>query len=214
MNWKIISFYTADYADEVAILKASLEKFNLPHDIELVSNKGNWKENAFYKIPFIIKKLKQYKHPLVWLDADAEVLQYPIEFDNLEGILMAGIYSPLNPPEYVSNTIYLTPSEDVFQFLTEVQNFIKAVPNAYDRKLVGEQFYMQKVLESNDWKGRLKFKVLPYSYGLPSYWGKLTDRKLDKCYKEAPVISQRQASRRKNPEKRVLYKQHGFNIND
>ena len=213
MNWKIISFYTDDYRDEVSVLEKSLDRLSLPYDLEFVKSKGDWKENAFYKIPFIIRKLKQYGHPLVWLDADAEVLQFPEEFNNVGDSLMAGIYSRLEPREYVSNTIYLVPSEEVFGFLKEVYKFITEVPTAYDSRMVGEQFYMQKILEANNWKERLRFKEFPYSYGLPSYWGKDKNPKHN-CYKEAPVISQRQASRRKNPVKRKLYITHKININD
>ena len=228
MSWKVISFYTLDYSDEVAILIESLEKFKIPYDIEAVKNKGAWKENAFYKIPFIIKKLKQYNHPLVWLDADAKVVQYPEEFNNLGDTLMAGIHSPINKPipgvhihtlnEYVSNTIYLTPTKEVHTYLKEVHKFVKQAPNIYNAKMVGEQFYMQKVLDANNWMVRLKYRDLPYSYGLPSYWGKKSRgdawAKIFAFYTKAPVIVQRQASRRRCPEKVELYTKLGLSLTD
>jgi len=226
MNWKVISFYTPDYKDEVDILIKSLDSFKIPYDIECVKSKGEWKENACYKIPFIIKKLRQYNHPLVWLDADAKVVQYPIEFDNMGDHLMGGIYTPFKKQirnyhirvlhEYVSNTIYFVPSKEVFSFLEEVNKFIKEAPNAYDHKGVGEQFYMTQILESNNWVERLKFREMPYSYGIPSYWGIKggPNSKIFDCYKEAPVIVQRQASRRKDPVKKKHYQSLGLSIVD
>jgi len=118
--WKFISFYTPDYKDEIAVLEDSLIGTPCTYDIEMVKSKGDWKKNAFYKIPFIVKKLKQYKHPLVWVDADAKVVSYPEMFDNMDDALMGGIISPLDG-EYVSNTIYLVPSKEVFDFLKEIQ---------------------------------------------------------------------------------------------
>lgn len=211
MKWKVISFFTEDYKDEVAILIKSLNAFKISYDIEGVKDRGSWKKNAFYKIPFIVKKLKQYNHPLVWLDADAEVIQYPSLFDELESTLMAGIYSPLKKREYVSNTIYFVPSVEVSGYLKEVEKFIKEVPNAYNRNLVGEQLYMQKVLEANNWKERLNFKELPYSYGMPSYWKECAYSHL---YKEPFVIKQRQASRRKDFIKKKYYESLGLSLVD
>lgn len=228
MNWKVISFYTPDYKDEVDILIKSLENFKIPHDIECIKSKGKWKKNAFYKIPFIIKKLKQYNHPLVWLDADAQVVQFPSEFDNMGESLMGGIHSPIKKPipgfrvntlnEYISNTIYLTPSKEVFDFFEIILDFVKQAPSVYDSKMVGEQFYMQKVLDSRGWMERLKFKDLPYSYGIPSYWGNKNRgniwNKIFALYTEAPVIVQRQASRRKSPDKAKLYTKLGLSLTD
>lgn len=209
MKWEVISFYTSDYKEEIAVLIKSLETFEIPYDIESVKDRGSWKVNAFYKIPFIIKKLKCAKQPLVWLDADAEVIQYPSVFNNLESVLMAGIYSPLKEREYVSNTIYLVPSKEMFNYLKEVEKFIKEVPNAYNFRMVGEQFYMQKILEANEWKKHLNFKELPYSYGMPSYW---QGCEFSELYKQPFVIKQYQVSRRKDPKKMKHYKSLGLSL--
>jgi hypothetical protein len=70
---------------------------------------------------------------------------------------------------------------------------------------------MQKVLESNNWKTRLRFKELPYSYGMASYWKTCAYKNL--C-KEDFVIKQRQASRRKDPVKMNYYKSLGLSLVD
>ena len=211
MSWKVISFYTEDYKDEVATLIKSLDMLKLPYDIECVKSKGNWKKNTFQKIPYIVKKLKQYNHPLLWLDADAEVIQYPVLIDSIGDALMAGVYTPLKSHEFVSNTMYFVPSKEVFEYLRETNKFIEELPNAYDTRCVGEQYYMQVVLEANRWKEHLRFKELPYSYAMPSYWKTCQYRSL--C-KDDYVIKQRQASRRKNPDKRDFYKRLGLSVVD
>jgi hypothetical protein len=74
----------------------------------------------------------------VWLDADAEVIQYPALFDSMgEATLMGGVYSPLKEREFISNTMYFVPSKETLEFLGEIEKFIKAVPDAYNSKLVG-----------------------------------------------------------------------------
>ncbi|MFH1328635.1 MAG: hypothetical protein ABIH76_07345 [Candidatus Bathyarchaeota archaeon] len=213
MNWKVVSFYTKNYTDIVATLIKSLDALAVPYDIEMLPNKGSWKLNTFQKIPFIIKKLKQYNSPLVWLDADAEVIQYPKLFDSLGDSMMAGVYSPLKGKdhEFISNAMYFAPTKEVFGYLNEVNKFIKDFPHAFDQKMVGEQFYMQSVLEKNDWKGRLKFKELPYTYGMASYWEKSQFKNL--C-KEPYVIKQYQASRTKDTFKMKYYQDRGLVLTD
>lgn len=214
MSWKVISFYTKNYTDIVATLIKSLEAFKIPYDIELLPNKGSWKKNTFQKIPFIIKKLKQCNGPLVWLDADAEIIQYPKLFDEVGDALMAGVYSPLKGDlhEFISNAMYFVPSKEVFDYLAEVNKFIKDFPHAYDRKMVGEQFYMQSVLEANNWKERLKFKELPYSYGMANGW---ENSQFVKLYKAPYVIKQYQASRTMDTHKlNYIYKENGTTLTD
>jgi len=208
MNWKVISFYTKNYTDIVATLIKSLDAFKIPYDIELVKDVGSWKRNTFYKIPFIVKKLKQYNHPLVWLDADAEIIQFPKLFDEVGDALMAGVYTPLKHPkhEFVSNVMYFVPSEEVFGYLKEASKLIKDFPHIYDKKMVGEQFYMQSVLEANNWKGRLRFKEFPYTYAMASYWPR---SKFYSLCKEPYVIKQYQASRTKDTFKMNYYKKIG-----
>jgi len=76
-----ISFYTNDpiYAKHSIGLIESLEKFNLRYDINrLPSNPAiSWNQQTKYKPQFILNKINQHTSPVVWIDIDARVKQYP-----------------------------------------------------------------------------------------------------------------------------------------
>lgn len=72
-----VSFYTPDYAEQAARLRASLEHWNLRCDIAAVGDAGTWVKNCAQKPHFILKQLQAYRSPVVWVDADAEIVQRP-----------------------------------------------------------------------------------------------------------------------------------------
>ena len=73
----IVSFYTSLYEEQHYTLKASLDKFNLKYDIQKIASRGSWKANCIYRSQFLINMMTKYNDDVVWLDADAEVLQHP-----------------------------------------------------------------------------------------------------------------------------------------
>lgn len=101
----VISYYTKNtgYEIEVEKLIASLVKFNIPYDIECINNLGDWDKNTRYKALLIKKKLEQYDK-VVFIDADAVVMQYPILFDQLECDIAVHLR---NGTELLSGTLYL-----------------------------------------------------------------------------------------------------------
>lgn len=83
----IVSYYTIDTPYEQVAHKhliPSLEKFELKYDVEAVPHLGSWKQNTDYKATFIFRKLQEYKKPIIWLDADAQVMKYPELFQTLD----------------------------------------------------------------------------------------------------------------------------------
>lgn len=73
----IVSFYTELYQKQHHVLKKSLDKFNLKYDIQKINSRGNWKSNCLYRAQFIVEMMEKHNDSILWLDADAEVLQYP-----------------------------------------------------------------------------------------------------------------------------------------
>jgi glycosyltransferase involved in cell wall biosynthesis len=73
----IVSFYTSLYEEQQYILRSSLDKFNLKYDIQKIASRGSWKANCVYRSQFLINMMNKYNDDVVWLDADAEVLQHP-----------------------------------------------------------------------------------------------------------------------------------------
>lgn len=78
-----ISFYTPNYKNHADRLIDSLNKFNLNYDVQPIQSQGNWFKNCNFKPIFIKQMLNKYNCPVVWLDADAIVQQYPITLQNL-----------------------------------------------------------------------------------------------------------------------------------
>ncbi|MCF7851835.1 MAG: hypothetical protein K9M07_01180 [Simkaniaceae bacterium] len=79
----IVSYYTKDtlYEREIQNLARSCQKIGLTIDITAFENQGNWNKNCHFKPFLILEKLKKYQCPIIWLDADSYVHQYPVLFD-------------------------------------------------------------------------------------------------------------------------------------
>jgi len=81
----IVSYYTGGtpYAQESLRLRESLFAWGLKHAITRIAARGSWEANARYKGEFCAAMLAEHadQAPVVFLDADAEVLQ-PLDFLN------------------------------------------------------------------------------------------------------------------------------------
>ena len=107
----IVSYYTADtlYEKEIQNLIQSCQKFGLETDIVAVPNLKDWNANCHYKPPFILDRLKKHQCPVVWLDADSVITQYPKLFETTEEECMVRMRSDVDfnhPDKVISSTIY------------------------------------------------------------------------------------------------------------
>jgi len=103
----VVSFYTigTGYEEEVRYLKESLDKFSIFYDIQGIENLGTWQLNTHYKAKFLRQMIDKHVHvPIVWLDADAVLLRYPMQFD-VQSTDIAVYYR--YGEELLSGTIYL-----------------------------------------------------------------------------------------------------------
>jgi hypothetical protein len=78
-DWTLISFYTPLYEPLAMRLKASCKKWNIPYYIAPLESQASWEENCSLKSRFVLETLERLKTPLLWVDADAEILQ-PLPF--------------------------------------------------------------------------------------------------------------------------------------
>jgi hypothetical protein len=80
-----VSYYTPDYAARAAVLVRSLRKFELDFAVVPIDELGSWQKNTHFKPQFVWNQLVANPgRPVVWVDADAELLQYPHAFDHGE----------------------------------------------------------------------------------------------------------------------------------
>ena len=86
--WKVISFYTAEYESAADRLRASLEEYSIQHELHRLDGPDlcgeTWLHRVQWKPIFVRHRYGQCDENIVWLDADAEVIEYPIIFDQLD----------------------------------------------------------------------------------------------------------------------------------
>ncbi len=140
----VISYYTSDYKDDAARLRASLDALSIPHRITRIATRGSWQANIAYKPAFIAKARYELRGPLVWIDADAIVRSYPHEFVDLADVKKI---SP-NPfdlavhyrrgQELLSGTIWINDTHAV-QALLSCWNWKQIdSPGVWDQKTLAE----------------------------------------------------------------------------
>lgn len=188
----IVSFYTSDtlYQLEVQNLIASCSRFDLEMVIEGVPSFGSWELNCAYKPFFILKKLKELKTPLLWVDADAVFTQKPQILDQFDADISVRINTDLpqiHPSRIASGTVYVNHTQEgmklVFEWAKECRRLL-VDPSRNDE--FWDQIALRNVLE----KSTALIKSLPLAYV------KIFDHPEDNIKVLDPVITHYQASRR------------------
>jgi hypothetical protein len=117
---KIISYYTAVYANEAARLVESLKKFNLDHCVEELPSLGSWDQNTRQKIPYIMKKIKE--GPVLWTDSDSVIQQYPNLIFELNCDIAIHKFRT-HTPHYLSGTIFFNNTPKSIAFLEQWKQY-------------------------------------------------------------------------------------------
>lgn len=172
-----ISFCTTDgYAAEAAELKKTLDAFGLPYELHPVAPFESWVQACAFKPRFIRNAQAWHRdRPLVWLDADARVRQYPVLFDSMGKADFAAHWK--GGTELLSGTMYFGPTVAAAQLLYDWEKACEASPEAWDQKV------LQGIVESRP----LNVRRLPAPYTL------IFDLM---AHEGPPVIEHMQASRR------------------
>jgi len=140
----------------------SLKKWNLKYDIDYIDNRGSWAENVYYKPEFINKMLNKHQQPIVSLDADASIEQYPSLFASLPlNIDVAAHYLDWKTwygkgdrKELLGGTLYFNYNANVLNMVSKWMDIQKEAPRMAQRVL-------EDTLRQN--KG-IKVYELPLSY--------------------------------------------------
>ncbi|KKL61706.1 hypothetical protein LCGC14_2192630 [marine sediment metagenome] len=195
-----ISFYTEGYYENVmnSHLLPSLLLFNLPYYILPMENKHNWHENTKQKISFILKALKEnYPIPLVWIDADGKIEDYPKLFYEIPKEYDIGVHTldwkeqyGKEGSELLSGTVFLRNNE-------KTEQLVELWAKYADESSGWEQRALEKAIKD------LKIKVyeLPRTY---CYITTIPSGKPPKVIIDNPIISHWQVSRKVKKNKELL----------
>jgi len=79
-----VGFYTKNtpYEEEAKKMSDSLGRFNLSCHLYPIDSKRSWLKNAMYKPQIILQAWKDFNQPIVYLDADSRVENYPSLFED------------------------------------------------------------------------------------------------------------------------------------
>ena len=154
-RFTVVSYYTLNTVYEVEILRLikSLAAFDLDFYIEGIPQLGDWKQCTDYKARFIHRALGKIETPIVFIDADGEVVDYPILFENLKCDVAAFIS---HIDALLSGTLYLANNDRVKSL---VDSWIEA--NDRNDTMLFEQRILRGVLRK---RKDIKFKRLPIGY--------------------------------------------------
>jgi len=177
-GYVVASMFTVDtpYEQEIEKLKEGLDKYGIKYELIGYKPQGSWEKNTQMK-PHVIKSvMNKYNKPVVWLDADAEVLKKPVFFDNVSGDLSFYMIKEWN--EMLTGTMYFANNIRVQRLIDRwiVENNSNSLPDAKN---------FQKIMS--------EFSTLDY-IPLPADYIKIFDN--DLIVSSNPVIVHNQASRR------------------
>lgn len=157
----VISYFTTGtlYEKEVEALRISCEALGLEYRIEGIAPFGKWHEHTCYKPIYILQKMEELKRPLLWIDADAQIVQKPLfAWDCDLALRLYEEYPPDHPSYPVTGTLYFGDTPEALSF---VQSWAQAAQKALREKefTVDQQLFGRILLKS-----QAKVQVLPAGY--------------------------------------------------
>jgi len=197
MNEKfiIISYYTFDTPyQEVChkYLMPSVQVLKLNVDVRAVNNQGNWYLNTSYKPTFIRSMLDFHKKDVVFVDSDAQILEYPDLFENIpeQYCIAAHVLDKNNwyGRDYGSNRYELLSGTLWVKNCDESRKILEAWEKQCSATNTWEQKVLQYVLEQ---LGVKPFQ-LPLSY---CYIKTMPNGQLPRVKVDRPVVVHNQVSR-------------------
>jgi hypothetical protein len=157
----VVSYFTRGtcYETEAEALRLSCEQVGLEYRIEGIEPFGKWHEHTCHKPIYILEKMKELRRPIVWIDADAEVVKRPVfDFDCDIGVRICDAYPADHPSHVYAGTVYLDWNEKALAF-------VEAWAAECRRAMTAGEFTVdQQVLGRLLLKGNLKVGRLPDSY--------------------------------------------------
>jgi hypothetical protein len=97
-----------------------------------MENRGTWARNCSAKSEYIARLMDEYpERPIVWIDSDGRVRQYPELFDELDCDFA---FHRKGGVELLSGTLYIGPTDEARAFIGEWVKECKANPERFDQR--------------------------------------------------------------------------------
>jgi hypothetical protein len=184
-----VGYYTNDtlYTNEFKRLEKQLKKYKLEYDFTQIESLGSWQKNTQFKPVFLMGMFKKYKRPMVYLDVDSDIKQYPIIFDYLDNYDFGVHYIDWEKYKKANKTgfqldsavLYFANNAKTAELLTKWQATCEMYPKIFDQKCL--EIYLKDA--------HPKYKI----YYLPAFYCKIYD---DMSEIKNTVIQQLQISRK------------------
>jgi hypothetical protein len=153
---RFVSFATPKYEPLMMVMADSAAAFGLLTHFEAVKERGGWQAGVAYKPEFLAAM--QQEHPgerLVWVDADAEIQQYPALFWELADDVDIAVHWR-EDRELLSGTVYLGATKGATEIVEAWCDAQCEKPGVWDQRV------LQAVLSANP--DRWKRAALPPEY--------------------------------------------------
>jgi hypothetical protein len=177
-----ISFHTPDYALPAKHLEESCKEQGVRLHSKRLDPAGTWRENCAMKGQFVLDCLLEFKCPVVWVDADAQLKAKPRLFQKI-GCDFAAFW-PEGRRTLLSGTLFFNFSDKAIHLATE---WAKACQQKGEK--VWDQKLLTKVFEG------VKAKKSPIFCHLPQGYCKIWDARWLKGETKEEVVVHYQYSR-------------------
>lgn len=148
------------YQRAVTRLSKSCIKFNLPFVIFPLSGVGEWLHGCNLKPTVILHALHLFKKPILWIDADAQVFQYPNIFADSQfkyDIALAAEAPPSG--HWLSGTLYCKPSAIDF-----IDEWRKCTPHKTNQDTYADEITIKNLWYDSNPNTRPNIHLLPQPY--------------------------------------------------
>ena len=184
----VINYYTSGtpYENEVAGLRSSLEKLGMESEIVGIKTRGSWEQNCAFKAQFIQDAYHRHDRPVLWIDADAVVHDFPRLLAGAEADFAIGKSAGW---ELSSGTVYFNRTPLAERLLKRWVTLCQTSPRIWD------QIHLDRAWEEVTATFPLYTQWLPQTYVkiFDMAWeSRLLNSGDDVCH---PVVEHFQASR-------------------
>jgi hypothetical protein len=189
----VVSFFTKNtpYEKEAVDFITTCKKHGVDYEVEALDSRGAWDLNCALKPGFLLKKLKEKKRPLLWVDIDGRFLR-PLEtydWNSLDLSLRVNAHLPEDDPcVFYSATLYCSYQPQTLLLIEDwMQQCEEDLAKSSRTVEVWDQQVLQNVLSRHL---SVRFQPLPWKFA------KIFDADSSILSSEETIIEHTQASRR------------------